>query len=130
MSRIIIASGPVIVEGRKILVNKHGDTAFWKFCGGRVEDFDQTLWEAAKREAKEEVGVDLEILDPVPFVMHTSKHTDQGPVDAILVHFLARRIGEAKPGPDIREIAWLDIDALPDDIGPNILPALKHFKLL
>ncbi len=130
MSHIIIASGPVIVEDGKVLVNKHGDTSFWKFCGGRVEDFDQTLWEAAQREAKEEVGVDLELLDPTPFMMHTTKQTDQGQIDVILVHFLARRVGETKPGPDIREIAWLDMDALPDDIGPSILPALKHFGLI
>jgi len=40
MPKIIIASGPVIVEDGKVLLNKHGGTTFSKFCGGRVEDFD------------------------------------------------------------------------------------------
>ena len=52
MKKIIVASGPVVVEGGKVLLNKHGDTSFWKFCGGKVEDFDQNLFEAAKRETK------------------------------------------------------------------------------
>jgi len=36
MLKIIIASGPVIVENNKVLLNQHGDTDFWKFCGGKV----------------------------------------------------------------------------------------------
>ncbi len=130
MPKIIIASGPVIVEEGKVLVNKHGDTAFWKFCGGRVEDFNQTLKEAAAREAKEEVGIDLEFTDDEPFFMYTKKETPEGIIDVILVHFLAKRVGEVKLGPDIREYAWLDIGSLPDDLGPNIIPALKHFGFI
>lgn len=50
MPKIIIASGPVIVEDGKVLLNQHGDTTFWKFCGGRVENFDASLVENARRE--------------------------------------------------------------------------------
>ncbi len=131
MSKIIIASGPVIIEDGKVLLNKHGDTAFWKFCGGRVENFEESLIDAARRETKEEIGVDLEILDQNPYIMYTTKKTEEGTIDVILVHFLAKRVGEIKLGPDIREYAWLDIDALPDnDLGPNIKPALKYFGLV
>jgi 8-oxo-dGTP pyrophosphatase MutT (NUDIX family) len=63
MAKIIIASGPVIVEDGKVLLNKHGDTEFWKFCGGRVEDFDLDLQEAARREVEEEMGIDIEVID-------------------------------------------------------------------
>ena len=55
MSKTIIASGPVIVENNKVLLNDHGDTDFWKFCGGGVKDTDFDLISAAKREAKEEI---------------------------------------------------------------------------
>ena len=51
-------------------------------------------------------------------------------VDVILVHFLAERIGEIKPGTDIREVAWLEVDKLPHDLAPNIIPALKHFGFI
>lgn len=130
MPKIIIASGPVIVEDGKVLVNKHGDTNFWKFCGGKVEDFETDLKTNAAREAKEEVGIDLEFENREPFVMHTGKQTEQGLIDVLLVHYLAQRIGEIKLGPDIRGYAWLDIKNLPEDVGPNIIPALRYFGFL
>jgi len=127
MAKIIVASGPVIVENNKVLLNQHGDTSFWKFCGGRVEDFNTDLIENARREVKEEMGIDIEVLDESPFVMHTSKKTPEGNVDVILVHYLAKRVGEINPGKDIRAWDWLDLKSLPENLGPNILPALKHF---
>ena len=54
MAKIIIASGPVIVENGKVLLNKHGEDVFWKFCGGKVEDFEVGLIENAKKEVKED----------------------------------------------------------------------------
>ncbi len=130
MPKIIIASGPVIVENGKVLLNKHGDTTFWKFCGGKVEDFETTLLDNARREAKEEVGIELTILYEVPYFYYTKKETSDGLVDVILVHYLASRVGEVVPGDDIDEWAWLDIAALPADLAPNIIPALTHFKLI
>lgn len=127
MPKIIIASGPVIVENGKVLLNQHGDTNFWKFCGGKVEDFGSDLIENAKREVREEMGIEIEILDESPFIAFTRKETPEGKIDIILVHFKAKRIGEIKPGADIREWAWHDINNLPENLGPNIIPALKNF---
>jgi len=126
MSKIIIASGPVIVENDKVLLNNHGDTDFWKFCGGQVENFDDNLIEAAKREVKEEMGIDIKIINQEPFITHTKKDD----TDVILVHFLAERIGEIRPGKDIREWQWFDLKDLPTNLAPNIIPVLKYFKLI
>ncbi|MBI4779072.1 NUDIX hydrolase, partial [Candidatus Falkowbacteria bacterium] len=68
MQKIIIASGPVIVENNKVLLNKHGDTAFWKFCGGRVENYETDLIDNARREVKEEMGIEIKILNEEPFL--------------------------------------------------------------
>ena len=130
MPKIIIASGPVIVENGKVLLNKHGDTAFWKFCGGRVENYETDLIENAKREVKEEMGIDINILEKEPFITFTRKETEEGMIDIILVHFLAEGIGEIKPGEDIREWKWIDINNLPEDLGPNIIPTLKYFEFI
>ena len=127
MQKIIIASGPVIVENNKVLLNKHGDTTFWKFCGGKVEDYETDLIKNARREVKEEMGIEIKILDEKPFITFTRKQKDGETVDIILVHFLAERIGEINPGDDIDEWDWLDLNNLPKDLGPNILPALKYF---
>ncbi len=131
MPKIIIASGPVIVEDGKVLLNQHGDTEFWKFCGGRVENFDNTLIEAAKREVREEMGIEIEILDENPFLLHTTKETPEGKIDVILVHYLAKRVGEIKPGADIREWKWIPLEELKEkNLAPNILPTLKFFKFI
>ncbi|MBT7088825.1 NUDIX hydrolase [bacterium] len=122
---MIIASGPVIVEKNKVLLDQHGDTDFWKFCGGRIEN-NESLIDCAKREAKEEVGIDIKIINPEPFISYTKKDTQ----DIILVHWLAERVGEIKPGEDIREWQWLDIDNLPENLAPNIIPTLRHFNLM
>lgn len=127
--KIIIASGPVIVEDNKVLLDKHGETEFWKFCGGTVAE-KESLLETAQREAKEELGIDLEVIDNNPFIMSIKKEADGKILDVILVHYLAKRIGEIKPGDDIREWKWLDIAKLPSDLAPNIRPALKYFNFL
>ncbi len=120
---IIIAAGPVIIEDNKVLVNKHGDTDFWKFPGGKMENFDELdLQNVAKREVKEEMGIDIEIIKPMSTLM--AKKDDKV---VVMVHFLAKRIGEIIPGEDIREWEWLDINNLPEDIGPNIKPIIEEY---
>ena len=112
MQKIIVASGPVIVEDGKVLVSKHGDTSFWK------------------RRAKEEVGVDLELINEIPYFFYTQKEIEGEIADVILCQFLAKRIGEVNKGVDIREVAWLEVGNLPQDLAPNIIPALKHFGFI
>ena len=128
MSKIIIASGPVIVENNKVLLNKHGDDEFWKFCGGRIEDNEFNVKDAARREVKEEMGLEIEILNHDPYFFYTEKEVGGTKVSVILIHFLAKRIGEIIPGKDIREWRWIDISDLDkENLAPNIRPVLKHF---
>lgn len=126
MNKIMIASGPVIVEDGKVMLNQHGDTDFWKFCGGRVRE-NESLVEVAKRRVKEEMGIEIELLDENPFITYVKKETPEGVFDVILVHYLAKRIGEINPGEEIREWNWFDVNNLPQNLAPNILPVLKHF---
>ena len=128
MSKIIIVSGPVIVKNNKALLDISGEDKFWKFCGGKIKE-DESLIDTAKRRAKEELGIDIDILNKEPFIMYTKK-TENEKIEIVLVHFLAKSIGEVKPGEDIKEWAWHDLDNLPDNLGPNIVPALKYFDLL
>jgi 8-oxo-dGTP diphosphatase len=126
MEKIIIASGPVIVEENKVLLNQHGDTNFWKFCGGKTKE-NESLEETAIRRVKEEMGIEIKIINDIPFITYSKKETTDEKIDVILVHFLAKRIGEIKPGEDIREWDWFDINYLPENLAPNIFPTLRHF---
>lgn len=131
MLKIIIASGPVIVENNKVLLNKHGADDFWKFCGGRVEDYELDIKETAKREAKEEMGLEIEIMNEEPFFFYTEKEIDGALASVILIHFLAKRIGEITPGQEIKDWRWLDLNNFgQESLAPNIKPALKHFGFL
>ncbi len=128
MSKIIIASGPVIVENNKVLLNKHGEDNFWKFCGGTVEDSEFNVREAARREVKEEMGLDIEILSPEPYFFYTEKESEGNKISVILVHFLAKRTNEISPSQDIRNWRWIAINDLDqENLAPNIKPVLKHF---
>ncbi len=114
----IIASGPVIIENNKVLLNREqkadGITP-WMFPGGEVEDFDKSLEDACRREVMEEMGVEIEIIKPLKPIM-----LNQNGRVIILIHYLAKRIGEIKPGEDITDWAWHDINNLPDNCAPNV----------
>lgn len=128
MQKIIIASGPVIVRDGKVLLDKSGSDDFWKFCGGKTED-NENLKETAINRAKEELGINVKFLDEKPFLMYTPKPGEEK-IDVLLVHYLADFEGDIVPGDIVKEWAWLDIDNLPSDIAPNIIPALKHLSFI
>ena len=127
MANIIIASGSVIVENEAFLLIQEDDADFWKFCGGKVEDSDLDLRDTARREAQEEMGFEIEIINPEAYVMHVPKKSASGNADVLLVHWLARRIGEITPG-DIREWRFFTLQELASEkLAPNIMPTLRHF---
>jgi ADP-ribose pyrophosphatase YjhB (NUDIX family) len=129
--KLIIASGPVIVKENKVLLNQHGDTEFWKFCGGSTQDFNHRLTDIAKNKALDEMGLKIKILEQAPFIQYILKDSEHGPVDVILVHFLAESIGEIKPRKDIRAWDWLPLENLnKENLAPNIIPTLKHFGFI
>jgi len=127
-TKTMVASGPVIIEDNKVLLNKSGEDDFWKFCGGRLNAEDNLIG-VAKARVREEMGIEIEIVDPNPFLMITKKPNETD-IDVILVHFLTKRIGEIKPGKMVKEWEWFDVNDLPEDLAPNIIPTLKHFKFL
>ena len=131
MLKIIIASGPVIVEDNKVLLVKHGDDNFWKFCGGRVEELDYDLKETAKREAKEELGLEIAILNNEPYFFYTEKETAGENTSVILAHFLAKRLNDIAQGFDTREFKWIKLEDLEREaLAPNIKPVLRNFGFL
>lgn len=130
----IIVSGPVITEEKDgklcTLLNKHKKTVKkpnpkWQFCGGEMENFDASLEEAAKREVKEEMGIDIEIERLLDVML---RQRDDGSI-VVLIHYLAKRIGEVKPGEEIEEWDWFPIDELPDDCAPNVKPVIEKVKI-
>lgn len=119
----IIASGPVIIENNKVLLNKekkeYGITP-WLFPGGKANDGETDLEAICKREVKEEMGIEIEIIKKLPTI-----EKEQNCKKYVLHHFLANRIGEIKPAADIVEWAWHDINNLPGDCAPNVYEIVR-----
>lgn len=130
MKKIIIASGPVIVHENKVLLDLSGQDDFWKFIGGKVKDLEsENLSEVAVRRAKEELGLEVEIIDNKPFIYYINKEG----LDVVLVHYLAQVDLDAKItlGEGVREATWIEISKLKDyPLAPNIFPTLKHFGFI
>jgi 8-oxo-dGTP pyrophosphatase MutT (NUDIX family) len=129
MSGIKIVSGPIFVEQRRVLLVKHGEDNFFKFCGGLVESLvDANLLATARREAREELSVDFELLNLEPFVKYIPFGDVDIRTDYLFVHFLAKRIGIVGAADKIREIVWTPLDELYKiHKAPNIESTLEHF---
>lgn len=137
-AQFIIASGPVIIENNKVLLNRHGhdnsdpnENLLWKFVGGRIENFDfsdelNSLEEACKREVKEEMGIEVELIQPIKPMMIS--HPDKPETVIILIHYLAKRVGEIKTAEFIDEYQWFNINNLPENLAPNIKPVIDEYK--
>jgi len=90
----------------------------------RIFDFENetdALESACIRRVKEEMGIKVEIIRPLkPMLVKKDENTL-----VILIHYLAKRIGEIKPGDDILKWDWIDIENLPDNCAPNIKPVIE-----
>lgn len=127
-AKTIVVSGPVIIEKEKVLLIRDKKDDFWKFPGGRVEDVDyhedDPLGAACRREVKEEIGLDVEIVRPLPTLIATK--SDGTSVE--LNHFSSKSAGKIFLGSDIREARWHDLDKLPNNCAPNIKPVIDDCK--
>ncbi len=122
----IFVSGPVIVENGKVLLiraKKDMGVSAWQFPGGKKEKSDVDFEATCKREAKEELNIDLNIKELLKEI--TVNDSDK---KIILIHYLAERIGNILPGQEVLEWGWHDIDNLPQNSAPNIYEVIKEYK--
>lgn len=130
MNKIIIVSGPVIIKNNKVLLDIQGEDNFWKFCGGKIKE-NETLEQTAIRRAKEELNIDIKILNETPFLLHVSKEKEGEKFDVILAHFLADFSGEIKSGEEVRDWKWIPLRELEkENLAPNVIPTLRHFQII
>lgn len=121
----IIASGPVVIENGKLMVNKDNKDDFYKLPGGTIEQGVESLEEACLREVKEENNADVEIVKPLhPMILWKNPQSGEEMV-IVLIHYLGKlkNLDEIKPMLPIQEVKWLDINEIKEgkhDVAPNI----------
>lgn len=108
---IINDEGKVFLTKRSKRATNECET--WEIPGGKV-NFGETLQAAAKREAKEEYNIDIEILEQFPAQNHLIPSEKQHWVPTC---FLCEIVGDKDPQimePDkCDEIGWFAFDDLP-----------------
>ena len=108
---IVVAAGAVVRRGSQILLIQRGQDPVqdrWSVPGGRVEPGER-LVDAARREVREEVGIDIEVGALVGVVER------KGPgYHVIVADFLGVCPPDAEPvaGDDAADVAWVDHDEL------------------
>lgn len=115
----------IIIEYNRgiVLINRKNPPEGWALPGGFV-DYGESLETAAVREAKEETGLDVELLrqfhtysDPKRDLRH---HT-------ITTVFIATAKGKAIAGDDAKEIGIFTKDTLPEQIAFDHRDILKNY---
>jgi len=125
----------VLVNGNKILLSRRYNTGFqdgnYSFPSGHLKDDEETLSQAMVREAKEEVGIEINSADLE--LVHAMHRKQQEPTNErrINLFFTARKW---KGEPKIMELdkcddlQWFELDSLPDNTIPYIKQAINCIK--
>ncbi len=124
-SRPLVGVGAVVFRGDRVLLVKRGRAprqGVWTFPGGLVE-IGETIFQAARRELREETGI---IATPVDTVT-VYEIIDRDEEERVRYHYIVLEVlllyegGAPRPGDDAEDVRWFPLDALDDPaVGPGV----------
>jgi len=123
--KFIVASGPVIVEDKKLLVSKDSKDDFYKLIGGTVRE-GEDLETACKRKAKEACGAEIEIIRSLsPNILYENPQTKEK-MTIVLINYFAKLKNpeEIKPIPPEQNLKWIENEEIKKGEG-NVSPNVK-----
>lgn len=121
---ILSGSGVIIVNDKnEILLGKRADNGYWDYPAGAME-LGESFEECARREAKEETGLDLGELEFLMSLSGKETYYEYPNKDrcyiAGIVFICFDFSGEMKvQEEEVIEQAFFPIDNLPDNLHPN-----------
>lgn len=95
----------------RVLLARRDAPPIWNLPGGNLEP-DESPWAACAREAREEVGVTVEV------VRLTGVYDRSPNGTPVLVFECLPVAGEPTTSAEATEVGWFRIDALPQDMHP------------
>jgi 8-oxo-dGTP diphosphatase len=134
-SQPIVGVGVIIVDGgRLVLVRRGAEPALgkWSFPGGAVE-LGETVRDAAVREAKEECGLDVELIEEEPMDAYDILKLDEGGrlrYHYVLLQFLAKpKDGVLNATSDVTDARWVPLeDAENYDLTESVRSFIKKHR--
>ena len=125
-----LATVDIVIEtaGGIVLVRRRNPPPGWALPGGFV-DPGESVAQAARREAKEETGLDVELTDLL--AVYSDPKRDPRGIFTISTAFIARAGGQPVGGDDAAEARVVSLDALPPDIAfdhPTIIADYRRFR--
>jgi 8-oxo-dGTP diphosphatase len=120
----------VVIEtdGGIVLVRRKNPPHGWALPGGFVDEGERVAT-AARREAKEETGLDVELVDLLG--VYSDPERDPRGIFTISTVFVGRAAGAPEGGDDAAEARVFPLDALPAGIvfdHPIILEDYRRFR--
>jgi ADP-ribose pyrophosphatase YjhB (NUDIX family) len=115
--RPIVAVGAIVVENGRVLMARRGKEpsyGLWSVPGGAVH-LGEDLKTAARREIREELGVEVELTDVIELLERVTRDAE-GRVQYhyVIVDYLARLAsGEPRPSPEALEVRWIAPEEFP-----------------
>lgn len=107
--------------------NANNQAGWWSKPGGTIEYGEKAIM-MAKREIKEEIGIDIDIWGQLPHTDHIIKKEGQ---HWIAINFLADlKRGEPKnmEPHKCNDVMWFSLDNLPKKIVQNTREGIKYYK--
>lgn len=120
---IVNENNELLLQQRK----KSPEAGYWSIPGGRLELFE-TFKDAVKREVKEEIGVEVEVLDELGICDHIIKSENKHWVSPSFLCKITEgepKIMEPTKHADMR---WFKLDNLPENITITTQNAIENYN--
>ena len=130
---ILVAGATVLVvdDERRLLLLKRSDNQCWGPPGGAIEP-GELVEDAARREAREETGLELGELSLFgvfsgPELFYVYPNGDQ--THNVTIVYLAHGVkGTVRLNDEHTEYGWFAAADIPEDLSPPIRPMIAQFK--
>jgi len=116
-NRPILAVGTIVVHAGRVLLARRGTppaVGLWSVPGGGVR-LGEELRAAARREVREECGIEVELTDVLEVIERVTRD-DEGRIQYhyVIVDYLARWTGgDPTPSPEALEVCWVSPEEFP-----------------
>lgn len=119
-------------DSGEVLLMKRGEKSKnevgkWILIGGTV-DFGETLREAAIRETREELAIEIEIDEQLPAHDYLLPQENQHWVTNVFTAHIVSGVPIIQETEKCSELGWFSLSALPSPIAKASEKALKYFK--